>query len=28
LLHTLMVVRDCNAKGQIEILGSSLKATL
>jgi len=28
LLHTLMVVRDCNAKGQIEILGSSLKANL
>ena len=28
LLHTLMVVRDCNAKGQIEILGSSLKAAL
>ena len=28
LLHTLLVVRDCNAGGQIEILGSSLKAAL
>ena len=28
LLHTLLVVRDCNANGQIEILGSSLKATV
>ncbi|NNG14150.1 MAG: carboxysome shell carbonic anhydrase [Gammaproteobacteria bacterium] len=28
LLHTLLVVRDCNANGQIEILGSSLKAAL
>ena len=28
MLHTLMVVRDCNANGQIEILGSSLKAAL
>lgn len=28
LLHTLMVVRDCNANGQIEILGSSLKAAI
>ena len=28
MLHTLLVVRDCNANGQVEILGSSLKATL
>ena len=28
LLHTLLVVRDCNANGQIEILGSSLKAAI
>ena len=28
LLHTLLVIRDCNANGQIEILGSSLKATI
>jgi len=28
LLHTLLVVRDCNANGQIEILGSSLNAAL
>lgn len=28
LLHTLLVVRDCNANGQIEILGSSLKSAL
>ena len=28
VLHTLLVVRDCNAGGQIEILGSSLKAAL
>ena len=28
LLHTLLVVRDCNANGQVEILGSSLKAAL
>jgi len=28
LLHRLLVVRDCNANGQIEILGSSLKAAL
>ena len=28
LLHTLLVVRDCNANGQVEILGSSLKTTI
>jgi len=28
LLHTLLVVRDCNANGQIEILGSSLKSAM
>ena len=28
LLHTLLVVRDCNANGQIEILGSSLKSAI
>ncbi len=28
LLHTLLVVRDCNANGQIEILDSSLKAAI
>lgn len=28
MLHTLLVIRDCNANGQIEILGSSLKTTL
>lgn len=28
LLHTLLVVRDCNANGQIEILGSSLKTAI
>jgi len=28
LLHTLLVIRDCNANGQIEILGSSLKAAI
>jgi len=28
LLHTLLVIRNCNANGQIEILGSSLKAAL
>ncbi len=28
LLHTLLVIRNCNDNGQIEILGSSLKATL
>jgi len=28
LLHTLLVIRDCNANGQIEILGSSLNAAL
>lgn len=28
LLHTLLVVRDCSANGQIEILGSSLKAAV
>ncbi len=28
LLHTLLVIRDCNANGQIEILASSLKAEL
>jgi carboxysome shell carbonic anhydrase len=28
LLHTLQVIRDCNANGKVEILGSSLKATL
>ncbi len=28
LLHTLLVIRDCNANGQIEILGSSLKTAI
>lgn len=28
LLHTLLVIRDCHANGQIEILGSSLKAAI
>jgi len=28
LLHTLLVVRDCNANGQIEILDSSLKTAI
>jgi hypothetical protein len=28
LLHTLLVIRDCNANAQIEILGSSLKAAI
>jgi hypothetical protein len=28
LLHSLLVVRDCNANGQIEILGSSLKSAM
>ena len=28
LLHTLLVVRDCNVNGQIEILGSSLKTAI
>jgi hypothetical protein len=26
LLHTLLVVRDCNAGGRIEVLGSSATA--
>jgi len=28
LLHTLLVIRNCNANGKIEILGSSLKSTI
>ena len=28
LLHTLLVIRDCNANGHIEILGSSLKTAI
>lgn len=28
LLHTLLVIRDCNANGQIEILGSSLNTAI
>jgi len=28
LLHSLLVVRDCNANGQVEILSSSLKAVI